>query len=337
MRVLLRCDASFAIGFGHLFRSLALAREFVDRGCEVGFAVAEGAQAVAIIEREGHPVVPAAAGLQQIDRGEVDALVLDLREAAPRTAIDAFRARGGLVAVIDDPTDGRLSADLAFYPPVPQVETFDWRGFTGVRLVGAEWVVLRRAFSEEPVRVAHDRTGVVITMGGSDPDGMTFTAIESVAAMTGTFDLTVVTGPGFRDRDRLEARLKELERHALVADQPSDMRAIMLRADLAIASFGVTAYELAATATAAVYLCATADHARSASVFDARGAAVSLGVYRGDEAPRLAATASAMLADADRRIAMGRAGRSLVDGRGAARVADRIVAELRRRRPLAHA
>lgn len=337
MRVLLRCDASPAIGFGHLFRSLALAREFVDRGCEVGFAVAEGPQAVALIERDGHPVVAAAVGLQRIDRGDVDALVLDVRDASPRPAIDAFRARGGLVAVIDDPTDGRLSADLAFYPPVPQIEALDWRGFTGVRLVGAEWVVLRRAFSEEPVRVARDRLAVVITMGGSDPAGMTFTAVEGVSAMTGTFDVTVVTGPGFGDRDRLEARLAELERHAVVADQPSDMRAIMLRADLAIASFGVTAYELAATATPAVYLCLTPDHARSASLFDARGAGVSLGVYRGDEAPRLAATASALLADTERRIVMGRAGRFLVDGRGAARVADRIVAELYRRRPLAHA
>ena len=38
----LRCAASPAIGFGHLFRSLALAREFADRDVEVTFAMAEG-------------------------------------------------------------------------------------------------------------------------------------------------------------------------------------------------------------------------------------------------------------------------------------------------------
>ena len=38
-------------------------------------------------------------------------------------------------------------------------------------------------------------------------------------------------------------------------------------ADLAVASFGVTAYELAAVGVPAVYLCLTDDHAESAEAF----------------------------------------------------------------------
>lgn len=328
------------MGFGHLVRSLALARELADREVDVTFAMAEGREVAALVEREGYPVAlgdslePAARGLwieQVVTKTGAHALVLDLVDDTPAGAIDAIRARGVLVATIDDPTDRRLSADLAFYPPIPQVEEFGWRGFSGARLVGGEWVVLRRAFAEPPVRSARDRPAVLVTMGGSDPGGMTLTVVRGLSGMTATFDVTIVIGPGYGDRGRLEGLLDRVGRPAMLLDQPADMRAVMLGADLAVASFGVTAYELAATATPAVYLCYTEDHARSASGLEGHCAAVSLGVHTGQEEARVAETVAALLADRDRRDAMGRAGRALIDGKGAARVADRIIQEMKKR------
>jgi spore coat polysaccharide biosynthesis protein SpsF len=296
------------------------------------------AGAVALVKREGFSVLrsgnrPADVwnGLETVPRKAMNALVLDVRDDSPRATVDALRARGVLVATIDDPTDRRLSADLAFYPPIPQVEEFDWRGFSGTRLAGAEWVVLRRAFAEPPVRRARQRPTVLVTMGGSDPAGMTLTAVDAVTRMTERYDLTVVLGPGYRDRERLEGRLGRIGRTVTIVEQPADMRAVMLDADLAIAAFGVTAYELAATATPALYLCLTADHARSATLFDRHGAASVVGVHTGGEAPRVAEMTAALLADPERCVAMGRAGRALIDGRGAARVADRILSALAER------
>ena len=161
---------------------------------------------------------------------------------------------------------------------------------------------------------------------------MTLTAVDAVARMTDRFDLTVVLGPGYKDRDRLVGRLGRMGRPVMIVEQPADMRAVMLNADVAIASFGVTAYELAATATPAIFLCLTADHARSATLLEHHGAALVLGVHTGGEAPRMAETLAALVADPERRAAMGRAGRTLIDGRGAARVADRIIAELKARK-----
>lgn len=325
--VALRCDGSPAIGFGHLFRSLALAREFVERGADVTFVTTRGPEAVALVEREGYAVRDGLAAVPT-----ADALVLDVRDETPRGAIDALRARGVLIATIDDPTDRRLSADLAFYPPIPQVEEFGWRGFTGARLVGGEWVVLRRAFAEAPVRTARARATVLVTMGGSDPAGMTQTAMEALGAMSDEFDVDVVLGPGYQDRERLEACIPRLARRVRVLEQPSDIRAVMLGADLAVASFGVTAYELAATATPAVHLCLTPDHARSATRLQEAGAAVVVGVHTGSEGPAIAQTVGALLAAPARRETMGRAGRRLIDGRGAARVVERIIKELEARR-----
>lgn len=337
--IVVRCDASPAIGFGHVIRSLALARELTDRGAAtVSFAMCEG---IALVSREGYRVLAAEpdgpfdaqAWLSGcVSRARADALVLDVRDELPRASIETLRAAGLLIATVDDPTERRLAADLAFFPPVPQVREFDWSGFSGALLVGAEWVVLRRQFAEPPVRASRARPTVLVTMGGSDPAGMTLTAVEALVALPDSFDVTVVLGPGYGDRMTLDERLARSRHPITVVEQPADMRAVMLNADLAVASFGVTAYELAATATPAVFLCLADDHARSASVFEACGAAISLGVHSRTPTQRLAEAVGALLADDARRSAMGRAGRSFVDGSGAGRVADRIIAALEERR-----
>ena len=337
----MRCDGSPAVGFGHVVRSLALARELAERGAAVSFAMREDTIAASLVRRDGYPVFvtnpdgrldPDAWLRDSVARAAADALVLDVRDDMPRTTIEALRTEGLLIATIDDPTDRRLAADLAFYPPIPQVDEFDWRGFTGTLLIGGEWVVLRRAFAQPPERTSHSRPSVLVTMGGSDPAGMTLMVVDALGGMTEAFDLVIVLGPGFLRRADLDERIARLRRTASVVEQPRDIREIMLASELAVASFGVTAYELAATETPAVYLCLTEDHVRSASVFETQGAATSLGVYTGAEGPRLAQTVRTLLADADRRVAMGRAGRALVDGGGAARVAEKIVRTVEQRR-----
>ena len=53
----------------------------------------------------------------------------------------------------------------------------------------------------------------------------------------------------------------------------------MHECDLAVISFGVTAYELASLKVPAIYLCLTPDHSKSATAFVDAGFGVNLGVY----------------------------------------------------------
>jgi spore coat polysaccharide biosynthesis predicted glycosyltransferase SpsG len=94
---------------------------------------------------------------------------------------------------------------------------------------------------------------------------------------------------------------------------------------LGVISFGVTAYELAALGVPALYLCLTPDHALSASAFEAAGMGVSLGVAGEINDMMIAGAVQSLLADPAKRRAMSAAGRMNLDGRGAIRVAERIV------------
>jgi spore coat polysaccharide biosynthesis protein SpsF len=94
---------------------------------------------------------------------------------------------------------------------------------------------------------------------------------------------------------------------------------------MAVAAFGVSAYELAACGVPSVHLGLTPDHARSASAFERERIALNAGVF-GAVTPRQVADAAARLVgSAGLRREMAARARSLVDGRGAERVAALIV------------
>lgn len=81
-----------------------------------------------------------------------DALVLDVRSDLTRQSVEKWRNNGILIVIIDDPSERCLSADLAFYPPVPQVKRISWDGFTGQLYVSWEWVIMTREFAHVQTR-----------------------------------------------------------------------------------------------------------------------------------------------------------------------------------------
>ena len=342
--ILVRCDGGAALGMGHVSRGLALADELRDvHGSSVTFAMRDsGSAGVTAVRSSGYTVVPIA------DRDDADygpsllaltasiatrVLIVDLRDALSRASLDRVRASGVRVVAIDDGSERRLAADLAFYPPVPQVEELDWAGFTGGRYAGWEWVVLKREFAADGTRgsrasgAAHP-IDILVTMGGSDPAGMTEFVLDALNLLPEAMSVQVVVGPAFTRAPTLAAIVARSKHAVRVTQGPDAMAPLMRESLIAIASFGISAYELAACGVPAVHLCLTADHARSASTFDREGMAQSLGVFTTVQPAQLADAVAGLLRDPRRRDEMAARARALVDGRGAKRVAGRIVAGL---------
>jgi len=333
--VVIRCDGSPGIGLGHVVRCLALAQELRDRHARsVIFAMRTGPLGIGIVRRAGFPVVESPDGsteghvpwLHEVIRsGTAEILVLDSPDKLTLDDVRAIRGWTGVrVAVIDDASEVRLAADDAFYPPVPQVRALTWPDFAGRVHTGWEWVLLRSEFAAEPRRASNERPVMLVTMGGSDPAALTLKAMRALARVTGSIDCVVLLGPGF-GHDAELGPLMESFPHTFRVVRDGDVREQMLAADLALLSFGVTAYEAAACGLPAVHLCLTDDHAMSSSAFAQGGLAVSLGRADQVEDTHLAAVVESVLADHAGRIDMGARARRLVDGNGAMRIA-RVIA-----------
>jgi len=335
-RVILRCDGDANLGLGHVYRCLALGREFRDhRGWGVAFAMTTGQIGIDLVQRAGFPVHLLSATDEGHDLGGLleqflpDALILDVRTNLDRTCLDAWRHAGILIVTIDDSSDRRLAADLAFYPPVPQVQRLDWAGFTGQLFVGWDWVVLRPEFAAARKKRWYDGVDgrpltILVTMGGSDPAGLTLKALTALDQLAGNFETVVVLGPGFMHETDLAGWLVEARRHYDLRRDVRDMVGLMAEADLAVASFGVTAYELAAMGVPAVYLCLTDDHAESASGLVIAGAAISMGLHIHVTVDAVASAIDGLLTDSEQRMQMALCAEELIDGQGTKCISEKI-------------
>lgn len=353
--IVIRCDGGAAIGMGHVVRSLALADELRDvHGCTIAFAMRDpGSAGVTAVRASGYAIDV----IDTDDRHDYHdalraiaasrraaALIVDVRDALTRASLDALHTTGVRpvkVVTIDDISERRLAADLAFFPPVPQVQAIDWTGFTGRRHAGWEWVILRREFGAGrageasgageaggPGDEVSPAVDVLITMGGSDAAGMTAFALQALEPLPMALSVLVVVGSAFgRALDLLDATARS--RHSVRVERtPASMAALMRGSRIAVASFGVSAYELAACGVPAIHLCATDDHARSSSAFADEGIAITAGVFGRVLPGQIADAVTRLMGNAGRRGEMAARARRLVDGRGARRVADEIVGRL---------
>ncbi len=330
-----RCDASPEIGLGHVVRCLALADELHEKhGAAVSFAMRPSALASELVGRRAYPILqlPKSAVFDQeswlhdcILKSGAQILVVDVRDDLSKASLDALATKGAVIAVLDDSSDRRWAADIAFYPPVPQVQKIDWSGFRGRLCIGWKWLVLRAQFARRFPPRNNLKCSLLIAMGGSDPAGLTLKAVRALDALNGDFESTIILGSGFCHGQSLRELLGQTRRRFTVRKDVSEMSTAMAQADLAICSFGMTAYELAAMGVPSVYACLTQDHEESASALVAAGMGVSVGVDDEDTEIRLTAVVERLLIDENARGRMSARARELVDGRGATRVADVLV------------
>jgi spore coat polysaccharide biosynthesis protein SpsF len=334
--VVLRCDGGPAIGLGHLSRCFALGEALRERhGAGICVALPEPGPAAAMAEAAGFRTEVRPSGLPDETwledlcvRLRADALVLDAPSGPGRAAINRWGGQGLLTAVIDDVSERRLGAALAFYPPVPQLSRLDWSGARGTHFTGWPWVILRRGFEPRPRAPAGGPPRVLVAMGGSDPKGLTLLALEAFQRLEVPCEPVFLLGPAFMHGAEFQARIAADAGRFTIARAPSDVPGLMASCELAVATFGVTAYELAAVGVPALHLCLNDDAAESARCLESIGAARSLGVADHVSPDQLAQAVGALLVDAPARARMAEAGPRVLDGRGAERIAAVLTAHL---------
>ncbi len=334
---LLRCDGGGTLGFGHVKRSLTLARALRDReGIGCVFALNGSLEAVDVIKQAGFEAVPlphagnAPAFATLVAAKKPDILIADARENLTRSLLARASANIAVVATIDDSSDRRLAATHAYYPPVPQVQTLSWQDARTQVRTGWEWALLGfdPASAAGVKHAGNTKPIVIVSMGGSDPLDLTRLAASALAKITTPFTARFVIGPGFRNAQSLARDIDAMAPNFEIVRGVTDLSSEFAAADLAVVSFGVTAYELAAFGVPALYLPLNDDHALSASAFEQAGMGKILGLGRAVRAEDIARAVWRLLVDKELRRDMRAAGLDKVDGRAAVRIAQDLAGAL---------
>jgi UDP-2,4-diacetamido-2,4,6-trideoxy-beta-L-altropyranose hydrolase len=341
--LLIRADANLAMGTGHVMRCLALAQAWQDAGGRATFAMIEPSLPIRErLQKESLEIslISASPGTKE-DASQTVALARE--HTASWVVVDGYQFRmeyqralksaDCAVLFVDD--YGHAScycADMVLDQNVSVDESdYQKREPHTQLLIGSQYCLLRREFDawrEWRREIAPLGHRVLVTMGGSDPENFTETAVAALALLEKEFEAIVVLG-GSNARPELLtcnpsgiAQKKNIE----VRRDVSNMAELMAWADIAISAAGTTSWEMCFLGLPALLVDLAENQTPIAQELDRRGCAIHVGSARDVSPEKLAERMQSLLRSNEDRQAMSSRGRDLVDGRGAARV----VAALRR-------
>lgn len=318
-----RFDASRALGSGHAYRCLTLARAFAEEGRTVDLAV--GPNTAEIVDLVGYPAltVPdgmdsaAEAALIGAELGETDLLVVDhyYRDAAFETACRRWAKK---IIVIDDLADRPHNCDFLLDQTLGRtVADYDGLVSPSCRLLlGPDYALLRPQFPMERFlgqKGSHDGLNrIVVSMGGTDPHGLTSRALEGIHRLTIDCAVDVVLG---RCAPTPVGAGPKFHLHRNV----SAMATLLAGADIVIGAAGTSSWERCCLGVPTL-LAVMADNQRSnAAAIIAAGAARSLGDWMTFTVAGVAVALHDLAADRDGLTAMRAAAAHLCDGLGVGR------------------
>jgi spore coat polysaccharide biosynthesis predicted glycosyltransferase SpsG len=163
---------------------------------------------------------------------------------------------------------------------------------------------------------------ILVTLGGSDPARFTVDVTRKLLSELPGSKLDVVLGPLYGDRSELAAVVEGSGRGDDVHfhHAPDDLAPLMVEADLAVSAGGQTTYELAAAGVPAVALCLAANQRNNLTALSLVPTLLAAAV---DE---VIPAVKRLVADPALRQTMSDAAQALVDGQGAARAAQALLA-----------
>ena len=142
------CEGSPERGFGHVGRCLALGAALRDEHGSNCLFVFRGSESARNKICEADFEVVEVSAFESYEFSDEEAVVLDLLIPLADSFFTNAAAKKVLICTLDDPTPNRLKSELAFYPPVPQVQDLNWENFSGELFCGWDYIPLRKEFSE---------------------------------------------------------------------------------------------------------------------------------------------------------------------------------------------
>jgi spore coat polysaccharide biosynthesis predicted glycosyltransferase SpsG len=330
--IVFRVDGGKSVGMGHVVRCHWLASALRDSyGGPISFCMNQDEIGISAVQGRGWPVLRVAPEeLGGVD-GDDLIIVIDLPGGVSAEAVRSLRESNpqSLLVLMDGTCTGRIEADVIVSPIERLPDPSSWRGFHGQRYEGAPYAILDPAFARVPQRLSSTvrEPRILVSMGGSDPYGLTLQALRALDTMEGEFQVTIAVGPAFLHEAELQAWLAGVRRH-YESKREDSLLDLMVNSDLALVSFGTTVYELAAAGLPSIALSITEDHALSAEVFARGGSLLHLGLFSAISAAQIQSAVRELLDNQQLWLSMAQRGQALIDGQGADRVAKLLLARI---------
>lgn len=343
--ILFRCEATAAIGLGHLARDASLSAALRSAGARTVLLTSHAVPATAqtwLDRFDEHAVVgdDPAATWAEVARCRASALIVDgydLGDAFFSGASGSTAAPAVVRVVVDDGPARRFDADLVVEPNLGSGPDGYATAPGGRVLAGSSFALLAPGWASARTRLrptAPRAHRILVSCGGSDPTGMTSRWLDAIRLTNESLEIRVVIGPLNPLRDEMVELARERNAEPLVG--VDDLVDHALWCDLALTTLSGTASELACLGVPNLVVSIHPKQIPHLARYSARGFVMPMG--RSDEfKPGAAAPViKSIVADASARTRMREAGMAAVDGLGAPRLAIEILRAVASRSRMPH-
>lgn len=335
-KFLFRIDVSPSAGTGHLRRCLTLAQELKEQGAGVFFAcrlesfdIAKHIASVAVdwdvYDWSLSPEEDANKVIQSCRKYLIDAVI-----------VDHYRADENYQKVLLKSGIPWLQFDgTASYPfwadwvlnisPVASEDLYEklvMRKETNL-LLGPQYALLRREFSQWRFlsKAGRPVERILLTFGGGDDRGATLFCLDAIKPLVEHAELIVLLSSSNPNREDIVKWCRETRANTKIVMDVDETASYMASSDLAITAGGMTVFEMAALGVPLLILQIADNQIPIAKAWQQCGYGINMGHLDQLSPKYLQREFMSLMQDRSRCEAMSAAGRSLVDGLGAARVA----------------
>lgn len=338
VRALFVCNAGPAVGGGHVMRSLALARALEASGVSCIFA--GPAEVGTILDAYGpsEPRLAAATSPQALATATADLgfelAIFDHYGLDAQT--QAQIAAGRPCLVIDEMCDRPVFADiLVDTTPGRPASAWDGKVRSGAEiLTGPRNAPLRPEFAAlRDQALARRATGgparrILVAMGLTDLDAISLEVVRTLLPLRDGLQILIATGARAPSLSALIELARAEPRIEVHVDAP-DMASLSASCDLCVGAPGSSAWERCVLGLPSVLVVLAQNQAQAGQNLEEMGAALVMPRLQGAAfAQRLGGLVERLLDDEALRRRLSATSAALCDGRGAERLAERLLALL---------
>lgn len=337
--VLIRADANEIIGMGHVMRCLSIAHVFADRGEKVKFVTADH-KCDGLINNNGFEVVCLNSRYNALDQESIVQVVIDNRPSlilvdSYYVTQEYFRllSQYCCVAYVDDLNAEIWNVDILINYNI-YGEHIDYSKYKMVKtllLLGPKYAPLRREFVGIKSHRIKPVTDVLISAGGSDPEGITEKIMREICSKLKNIRFHFIIGALNPRLDIIKSRVLS---NVVLHINEHNMSDLMQLCDVAISAAGSTLYELCACGTPTITYTLADNQLLAAKEFEKQ----EIMIYAGDCRHNLSFVQTLeyllknVIDDIDKRKKMASKMQLLVDGKGAERIVDCLINDKLRER-----
>lgn len=308
-KIAIRADGGNNIGMGHIMRCMAISKELLERNIEVIFISKFCEEVNFIFTNQDIKFV-------NICSNNLDDEILEIEKVIKNNNIDClitdsynlsddylFKMKKivRLLISIDDNSLYNYPSDIIINGNI-YAKDLDYSNIKSKLLLGTDYCILRDDFkNDSDYYIRENVEKILITMGGSDINNFTDYILQSIKDISLRID--VVIGPGFRNISDLEAKYRKYLNINFIHN-PSNMKGLMLKTDIAISASGSTIYELSSIGVPTIVISQAENQLMASNKVAEYDMMIDLGYYINVRKEDIKKSVNYLISNYDKRLSM---------------------------------